>query len=338
MSINITKFGKTNQGQEVQTITLKNGDVCAEIITFGATIKSFIIDNIDIALGFDTLAEYEINPPYIGATIGRYGNRIADGKFSLNGKDYQLPINNGPNSLHGGLIGFSHKVWDVVETTENSVMLSLFSPDGEEGYPGNLTVKVAFTLTETGCLKIDYTATTDQDTIINLTNHSYFNLDGSETILDHQLKLASDTFVPVDKESIPTGEIRSVSGTPFDFTTAKKIGQDINDDCEQLVNARGYDHTFTVAGDINVPFAEARSEKNGLKLTAFTTEPGVQLYTANWLGGLAGKNGTSYADQSGFCLETQHYPDSPNQPDFPSTVLKAGEVFQSTTIYQLTRG
>jgi len=282
----------------------------------------------DIVLAYETLDDYVRNPRYFGALIGRHANRIARGRFSLNGIEYQLPCNNGLNHLHGGFKGFDKRVWDVSQDG-NVLQLSYFSKDGEEGYPGNLTASVDYTLID-NALQIDYRATTDHDTIVNLTNHSYFNLRGHGTILDHELTLHADSFTPVDEELIPTGEIRPVIGTPMDFRNGKAIGS-------QLAFIGGYDHNFVLNdwdGALRLA-ARLYEETTGRVLEILTTEPGIQFYSGNFLdGSLVGRNGVAYQKYTGLCLEPQHFPDAPNHPNFPSTVLRPGEEHKQTTVYR----
>ena len=282
----------------------------------------------DIVLAYETLDDYVRNPRYFGALIGRHANRIARGRFSLNGIEYQLPCNNGLNHLHGGFKGFDKRVWDVSQDG-NVLQLSYFSKDGEEGYPGNLTASVDYTLID-NALQVDYRATTDHDTIVNLTNHSYFNLRGHGTILDHQLTLHADSFTPVDEELIPTGEIRPVIGTPMDFRNGKAIGS-------QLAFIGGYDHNFVLNdwdGSLRLA-ARLYEERTGRVLEILTTEPGIQFYSGNFLdGSLIGRNGIAYEKYTGLCLEPQHFPDAPNHPNFPSTVLRPGEEYKQTTVYR----
>lgn len=341
MTISTAIFGKTSSGQVVDLITISNDNFSVEIINFGAAVKSIKTKDrtgqlVDVVLGFDTLAEYEKNDPYIGVTVGRFANRIAKGQFEIAGRAYQLPVNNGPNALHGGLKGFSHKLWNVEVIGEQSVKLSYCSSDGEEGYPGNLKTSVKFSIINQTALQIDYSASTDKTTIINLTNHTYFNLNGGGSILDHHLKLCADSFLPTDETNIPTGERRRTTGTPFDFKIPKPIGQDINAEETQLKYGNGYDHNYIISGQLNELAATAYSEASGIRLETFTTEPGIQFYTGNYLLDTYGKNGRVYGNRTGFCLETQHWPDAPNNPDFPSTVLKPEETFKSTTIYRFS--
>jgi aldose 1-epimerase len=291
------------------------------------------------------LEDYVAQNPYFGTITGRYANRIANARFALEGHEYRLAVNNGPNALHGGKAGFDKKVWRAEEASSPdgvAAVLSYRSPDGEEGYPGNLDVRVTYTLTDADELRIDYRATTDQPTVVNLINHSYFNLagDGSGNVLGHELRLAASGFTPVDATLIPTGAIAKVAGTPFDFQTPKPIGRDIRMGDEQLVRGRGYDHNFVLdkpqAGALSLA-ARVREPRSGRVMEVHTTEPGVQLYTGNFLDAtLVGAAGKVYRQSDGFCLETQHFPDSPNQPSFPSTLLRPGEEFKSTTVFRFS--
>ncbi|PJJ58757.1 aldose epimerase family protein [Hymenobacter chitinivorans] len=339
-------FGKTSDGTEVQLYTLTNAHgLKATISTYGGIVTSLLVPDKagtlgDVVLGFDNVSgyqspEYQKAGPYFGALIGRYGNRIAKGQFTLDGKQYTLAKNNGPNHLHGGLKGFDKVIWQAEPGTlarGQSLKLTYLSKDGEEGYPGNLRVTVTYTLTTTDELRIDYTATTDKATPVNLTNHSYFNLSAgqSKDVLSHQVTLPADRYTVVDAALIPTGELRAVKGTPFDFTTPHAIGERI----AQVPG--GYDHNWVLndAGKLR-PVALVSEPTSGRTLQVLTTEPGIQFYTGNFLAGtLTGKGGTVYGKHAGFCLETQHFPDSPNQPKFPSTTLQPGQTLQSTTIYK----
>lgn len=329
--------------ESVDTITNKNG-MMATITPYGGIIISLLVPDkngnfSDVVLGYDSAEQYPRGNPFFGALVGRYGNRIAKGKFTLEGKEYQLSTNNGANSLHGGPGGFHNVYWTMEDVSENKKELYYLSKDGEEGYPGNLKVKVTYTLTDDNELVIDYEATTDKTTIVNLTQHSYFNLAGAGngTILDHSLSINADKFIPVNEELIPTGELKDVKGTPFDFTTATKIGNRINDDDVQIKNGKGYDHTWVLNRKADgLTLAATLSEPaSGRVMEVWTTEPGVQFYSGNFLNGTyVGKGGKKYEYRSALCLETQHFPDSPNQPSFPTTVLKPGEVYKTQTVYR----
>ena len=336
-------FGKMPDGTPVERFTLTNGTITAKVMTYGAILTDLVTPDrdgkpADVVLGFDMLDGYLKGHPFFGASVGRYANRIAGGKFSLDGKEYKLFVNNGPNSLHGGEKGFDKYVWKVEKSSDTSLTLSHTSPDGDEGYPGKLDVAVTFTVTKDDALRIDYAATTDKATVLNLTNHSYFNLGGpgSGTIDDEVLEIEADAYTPVDDTLIPTGKIAPVRGTPLDFTKPTPIGARYAD---LAAEPKGYDHNFVLRGhgELTALAARVYDPKSGRVMELFTTQPGVQLYTGNFLdGSLTGKGGTVYAPHTAFCLETQHYPDSPNQPDFPSTVLKPGETFRSTTIYKFS--
>lgn len=348
----ISDFGKTVGGITISKYVLTNKKGAeAVVISYGATLVSLKIPDrngkiADVVLGYDQLESYEQGTSFFGGTIGRYGNRIARGEFTLDGMVFHLPKNDGPNSLHGGTIGFNKRVWTGVDRSRADaqvVELSYTSPDGEEGYPGMLKVKVTYTLlAETNELRIDYSATTDKDTVLNLTNHSYFNLSGdmSKDILNHQLLLRAKQFTPVDSTLIPTGKLQAVRGTPFDFTNATAIGARINDDNEQLKFGRGYDQNWvlerTEKGGLQLA-AEVFEPTSGRVLEILTTQPGIQFYSGNFLDGTAkGKGGILYAHRTGLCLETQHFPDSPNHPNFPSTELKPGQTYRSTTILRFS--
>jgi aldose 1-epimerase len=322
----------------------------AAITNFGADLVSLKAPDrqgklADVVLGYDQASGYENGKAYFGGTIGRYGNRIAKGKFTLNGTTYTLATNDGANHLHGGKRGFDKMIWeakDVSGANGQALQLTYTSKDGEEGYPGNLKVQVTYTLTDNNELKIDYLATTDKDTVVNLTNHSYFNLTGDpkNDILKHELMLKASRFTPVDSGLIPTGELRAVKGTPFDFTTSTPIGARINNADEQLKLGKGYDHNFVLdraEGEGLVKVGEVYEPTTGRVLEVQTTEPGIQFYSGNFLNGTEkGKGGLAYAHRTGFCLETQHFPDSPNQPKFPSTTLKPGQEYKTTTVYKFS--
>ena len=342
----ITKasFGKTPDGVEIESYTLHNAQgASAKIITFGATLTELMMPDRDgkmgdVVLGFDNLPQYVAKGPFFGTTVGRYANRIAKGRFTLDGKEHQLAINNGPNSLHGGAVGFDHKVWkaEPKEGPEGqSVKFTYVSKDGEENYPGTLTVSVTYTLTDKNELKLQYAAETDKPTVLNLTNHSYFNLAGSGDILKYILTLNADKYTVVDDTLIPTGEIKSVAGTPLDFRKPTAVGARIAD----LKEVGGYDHNFVLNGKAGTLREAAKVEDpaSGRKMEVLTTEPGVQFYSAIHLDpSIVGKGGAKYQKYGAICLETQHYPDSPNHPDFPSTVLRPGEKFTSETIYKFS--
>ena len=350
LKIDKIQFGETMDGTGVDQFILSNNNgMEVRIITYGGIITSWTApdkngDYKDIVLGYNTLAEYEAETPYFGALIGRYGNRIAKGKFSLGNQEYTLAVNNGVNHLHGGLKGFDKVVWDaktIVSDSTVSLELSYLSKDMEEGYPGNLETKVTYTLNNKDELSVNYEATTDKPTIVNLTQHSYFNLtaDFNQDILGHELVINADSFLPVDNTLIPTGEFRDVTGTPFDFKTSKAIGIHIDNENIQLKNGLGYDHCW-VLNDQNtgVRFvASAYEPVSGRLLEVFSDEPGIQFYSGNFLDGtLPSKNKGMYQHRTGFCLETQHYPDSPNQKNFPSVRLNPGEKYNSKTVFRLS--
>jgi aldose 1-epimerase len=340
------EFGKAPDGATIHIYTLTNSNkVQARIMDYAGVVVSVDTPDrngamADVVLGFDTLAEYVANPTqYFGAVIGRYGNRIAKGQFTLDGVTYHLPVNNGENSLHGGDAGFFKRVFKSRALPDKGVELTYLSKDGEEGYPGNLSVTVTYHLTDSNELRIDYAATTDKDTVVNLTNHSYFNLKGAGAgdILGHNLLLNAERFTPVDKGLIPTGELLGVAGTPFDFRRLTAIGARIEDNNEQLKIAGGYDHNWVLSksGDALTLAARVEEPTSGRTMEVRTSEPGIQFYTGNFLDGtVKGKGGKLYTRRSAFCLETQHFPDSPNHPAFPSTELKPGQRYQSTTVYR----
>lgn len=337
-------FGKMPDGTQIYIFTLQQGPMKARVMTYGARLVSLEVPGrsgrvADVVLGYDSLEPYTADPKtYFGAIVGRYANRIAKGTFSLDGKQYHLPKNEGDNSLHGGAQGFDKRVW-TAKTIPNGVELTLVSKDGDQGYPGVLTTRVRYTLGN-NTLRIEYFATTDQDTVLNLTNHSYFNLagEGQGTILNHLLTIPADRYTPVNADLIPTGQIATVANTPFDFRKSTAIGARINEDNEQLRIAKGYDENFVVNRDgRQVSLSEAArvlEPQSGRMLTVKTTQPGVQFYSGNFLDGTVhGKHGHVYGKHAGLCLETQHFPDSPNHPAFPTTELKPGQIFHNVTEY-----
>lgn len=338
-------FHQMIDNKEVDLFELKNKAGLSALITnYGGRLVSLWVPDKtgvlrDVVAGFDSVSGYEQSKePYFGALIGRYGNRIAKGMFSLEGKTYNLFINNAPNTLHGGNKGYQAVVWDAKQLDAQRLELSYMSPDMEEGFPGNLKMKVIYELTDRNGLKITYEAVTDQTTVVNLTNHAFFNLNGeaSGSILDHWVKVNADHYTPVDATIIPTGKIELVKGTPFDFQIPVKIGARINDPNEQLANGKGYDHNFVLNNhQMTDPVAEVTGDQSGIVMRIYTTEPGLQFYSGNFMQGKNVMKGGHKDDfRTAFAMETQHYPDSPNQPQFPSTVLKPGEVYQSTSIYE----
>jgi aldose 1-epimerase len=341
-----TSFGTMPDGAPIEIFTLKNRQgVQVRAINYGAIITSIRVPDRrgrldDVVNGHDTLEGYLNRSRFFGAVVGRYGNRIAKGRFTLDGREYSLAVNNGPNHLHGGVKGFDKVVWKaempVAPSGAAAVAFTRISPDGEEGYPGTLQVRVSYTLTSTNELIVDYQATTDKPTPVNLTQHSYFNLAGhaSGDILDHVVTIGADSYTPVDATLIPTGEIASVANTPFDFRRPTRIGARIDDDHPQLKIGGGYDHNFVLRPN-GTPAVRVEEPKSGRTLEVTTTEPGVQFVTANRLDGtITGKGGAVYGRRSGFCLETQHFPDSPNQPSFPSTILRPDRRFESRTVFR----
>ena len=345
MNIQQDLFGMTRDNQKVERYTLTSTTGAqVQIITIGGIITTLTMPDhkgqlADIVLGYETLTQYETDVAHLGTLVGRYGNRIANGLFILNGQTCKLATNNGPNHLHGGIKGFNKKIWKATPfhaPNEAGVRLFYTSFDGEEGYPGTLTTEITYTFTDIHIFKINYRATTDKPTPINLTHHGYFNLSGAGNILDHTLMLKASQFTPVHETLIPTGEIRSVQNTPLDFTKMRRIGDLIDAHDEQIRFGGGYDHNFVIDHWDNTlrHFATVADPQSGRTMDLYTTEPGVQFYTGNFLNGSAmGKNNTPNVKRSGFCLETQHFPDSPNQPHFPSTVLNPGEIYRSETQY-----
>lgn len=342
-----TVFGKLADGKTVELYTLKNANgMTAQVMTYGATLTSLLVsDNMgklsEVTLGFDSLKGY-LDHPRLGSVVGRYGNRLARGKFTLNGQEYTLAVNNGPNHLHGGKEGFDKKIWQAqpfINKEGEGVTFTYTSADGEEGYPGALKVSVTYIVRVDNSLKIDYAATTTKPTVLNLTNHAYFNLKdgGRSDVLDHVVKINASRYTPIDETKIPTGELAPVEGTPLDFRQPQAIGARIKDEFEQLRFAGGYDHNLIVDGGSGLKYVATVFEpQSGRVMNVASTEPGVQFYSANFLNGFAGRAGAVYNPHNGFCLETQHFPDSPNHDNFPSTVLNPGETFQSTTIYKFT--
>ena len=338
-------FGTMPDGTQVELMELTCGGLACEILTYGGALRALTVPDragrtVDILLGFDTLEDYRRQDKYIGALIGRYANRIGNACFPLNGREIRLLTNNKKNHLHGGGVGFDKQVWTVEELGESRAVLSLFSPDGQEGYPGNLEVRVTYTLTIEG-LELDYEAKSDADTLCNLTNHAYFNLSGHQSgpVSGQLIQIPARLYTPTDSGSIPTGELAPVEGTPMDPRAALPIGQRANEDFPQLKLAGGYDHNWVLdglAGELRLA-ARAQSPVTGIALEVFTTLPGVQFYSGNYLDGCpAGKGGAPYAKRWGFCLETQFYPDSPNRREFPSAVLKKGTLYRHNTVYRFS--
>jgi aldose 1-epimerase len=345
-----TLYGKLPDGREVNQYTLMNkSGATIKIINFGAIVTSLTVPDRngkyeDIVLGYDSLQGYLTGESYFGAIVGRYGNRIGKGKFKLDGKEFQLALNNGENHLHGGIIGFNKVLWDartVQDSTGPSVELAYISRDGEEGYPGKVTLTVTYTLTDKNELRIVYKGITDKVTILNPTHHSYFNLSGSfkNTILDQYLTIEADAITPVDKGLITTGKYLDVTNTPMDFRTPTAIGARINDLFEQLIFGKGYDHNWVIRnytkGKVRKA-SEVYEQKSGRVMTVYTDQPGLQFYSGNFLDGTAKGKGVSYQFRTGLCLEAQCYPDSPNKPEFPSVTFKPGEIYEQTTIYQFS--
>ncbi len=341
-------FGQTPDGTPVEIFTLRNAlGAEARICTYGGILVSLKVPDRngrmgDVVLGYDTLAEYIKNNPYFGSLIGRYGNRIAKGRFTLDGKEYQLALNDGPNHLHGGLKGFDKVVWHARPFQADqgpALELTYLSPDGEEGYPGNLDVTAVYTWRDDNTLRLDFTATTTRPTIVNLTDHSYFNLAGHGDILGHEVMINASRFTPVDETLIPTGELRPVDGTPFDFRQATPIGARINRADEQLKFGKGYDHNWVInnpAGQLETQ-ARVYDPESGRVLEVLSTEPGLQFYSGNFLDGtITGKGGWNYKLRNAFCMEPQHFPDSPNHPNFPSVVLRPGQTYRNTIMYRFS--
>lgn len=344
----VRSYGNTPDGA-AQLYTLRNANgMEVDLTNYGGIVTAIRVPDrdgniADVTLGFSNVDGYLADNPYFGALIGRYGNRIAQGRFSLDGKDYELAQNDGDNTLHGGPQGFHRQLYTAEAISDEAgvmgVALTRTSPDGEEGYPGNLDVTVRYLLNDDNELRIEYAAETDAPTVVNLTNHAYFNLGDKATILDHELMIDAGTFTPVDGGLIPTGELRDVEGTPFDFREPTAIGARIDDKNQQLARGQGYDHNWVLDrdGDGLESVATLYAPSTGRMMEVLTTEPGLQFYSGNFLdGSLTGRDGTSYVLRSGLCLETQHFPDSPNQPDFPSTELRPGEQYSSATVYRFS--
>lgn len=331
-------------GDSIKLYTLTNGEIVAAITNYGARVVSLHVpdanDNlVDVVLGYKNLAAYQQSGDgFYGAIVGRYGNRIAKGQFELDGQQYQLELNDGPNTLHGGTNGFFGKIWEVKHVTDSSLELQYLSPDGDAGYPGKLEVTVVYTVTSANGLEITYHATTDKATVVNLTNHAYFNLsgEGDSTILDHLLTIRADGYTPVDETLIPTGEITPVEGTPFDFRQPTAIGARIDTADTQLLLGKGYDHNFVLKKEPGLQLvATVESPKTGIVMDVLTEEPGLQFYSGNFMDNVQNaKGGKTYGHRAAFCLETQHFPDSPNKQEFPSTVLEPGGEYKTKTIYQ----
>lgn len=340
-------FQRTIEGKKTDLYVLKNKNgMEAALTNFGGRLVSLLVPDkqgkmVDVVEGFDSVKTYEdAADAFYGATIGRYGNRIGKGQFKLEGKSYQLTINNGANTLHGGKVGFDVHVWDAKKLDDHSLEIDYVSKDGDQGFPGTLNVKVVYALQDDNSLKISYEATTDKPTVVNLTNHAYWNLNGcgSGTILNHVLQIDADNYTPVDTALIPTGKIEPVKGTPFDFNTSTAIGVRIDQNNEQLKNGKGYDHNFVLnKHDLTKPITTVIGDKTGIVMEVFTQEPGIQFYSGNFMAGKhMVKGGAKDDHRTGFCLETQHYPDSPNQPSFPSTELKPGQVYKTVSIYKFS--
>ncbi len=341
-----SEFGRLEDGRTVDRFVLREDGLEVSVLAYGATIQAVRVPDrdgevADVVLGFDDLAGYLGAHPYFGATIGRFANRIGRARFALDGVEHRLPANDGPSCLHGGTVGFDHHLWSAQHGPGESVQLRHTSPDGDMGFPGELTATVTFTVTGQD-LRVDYTAQTDRPTVVNLTNHSYFNLAASAAPVDrHEVRLAASRFTPVDQDVVPTGEVAEVAGTPLDFRSFRPIGDALGESHEQLRRAKGLDHNWVIESDARGEprlAAEVREAATGRSLQVWTDQPGVQFYTGNLLDGtVTGKGGRVYRKGDGFCLETQHFPDSPNRPSFPSTVLRPGETYRTTTVFRFGR-
>lgn len=343
MAVTIKEFGKTNKGEQVKLYVIKNKNgMEAAVSDFGAVLVSLLVpdkngDYRDVVWGYDTAAGYENNGVYLGATIGRNANRIGKARFTVNGQEYQLESNDGRNNLHGGLSGYHARMWKAGQEGGNTVVFQLDSPDGDQGFPGNVSVEVKYTLMDDNTLSIQYHALPDADTVLNMTNHSYFNLDGAESdsILEHKVWIDADAYTEADAESIPTGKIISVAGTPMDFRTYRVIGQDIDADYEQLKFGNGYDHNWVLNNKGKMAIvAKMKSENSKITMEVATDLPGMQLYTGNFLAGELGKNGKKYTRRSAACFETQYFPDAVNHQEFASPVYQAGQAYKTVTNYR----
>jgi aldose 1-epimerase len=346
-SVRREPFGRLRDGTEIEQYTLSNGrGLAVRALTYGGIITAIDVPDRhgqlgNVVLGFDTADAYVERNPYFGAIAGRYANRIGNARFTLDGKTHTLSANEGANTLHGGKAGFDKRVWRATPLGDDAIALEYLSRDGEEGFPGDLAVRVVYTVTPEHELRIDYRATTDRPTVVNMTSHSYFNLAGAGTVLGHRLTLFADRYTPVDRSGIPTGEIAAVDGTPFDFRQPHTIGERIRHHHPQLLAMRGYDHNWVLGEHSHdgkaVPAARLEDPHSGRVMEVFTTEPAIQFYSGNFLdGALVGAAGLAYRQGDGLCLETQHYPDSPNHPTFPSTVLRPGETYQTTTLHRFS--
>ncbi|CAO4169132.1 Aldose 1-epimerase [Methylorubrum populi] len=339
-------FGTTREGEKVTRHTLARDGIRVQVIDFGAVVTAIEVPDregrfANVVLALDTVEGYETVSPHFGAIAGRFANRIAAGRFTLDGWTYQLPINEPPNTMHGGPRGFARRLWQVASADETRLALRRLSPDGEEGFPGDLEVEVVYSLPEAGTLRIDYRATTDRPTVVNLTNHSYFNLagEGAGDVLDHVVQIESDAYTPTDATQIPIGSIAPVAGTPLDFREPARVGARIREDHPQIVIAKGYDHTFVLRGPDGDrrPAVSCHCPASGRRLEIATTQPALQLYTGNNLDGtLVGPSGRTYRSGDGICFETQGFPDAPNHPDFPSAVLRPGASFTASTTYRFS--
>jgi aldose 1-epimerase len=341
MPVSAERFGTTPDGEEVDRFTLSAGAVRVQVLSYGGVVSAVEApdrhgDLANVVLGFNDLTDYVHRSPYFGCITGRYANRLAGGRFTLDGRTFHIPLNDGPNALHGGGIGLDKRVWKVEEAGDAAVRLHHVSPEGDQGFPGTVALTVTYTLAADGALRIDYMATTDAPTVLNLTNHSYFNLagEGRGDVYGHVVRIAADRYTPIGAGLVPTGAIEPVAGTPLDFTIATPVGARIRDSHPQLVLGQGYDHNYVLRDE---PVAATVLEPaSGRTLTVATTEPGLQFYTGNFLdGSLVGTAGRAYRQGDGFALETQHFPDSPNQPEFPSTVLRPGQELNSSTVFTL---